>query len=335
MTCEKRSLDIAAVAFFISISSYILSTTWNFGSWEIIVGATGTAACAFSWFLARALFKPDASKEKWPIYVIALLVILGVLIDALGSQRSETGVLSTGLGMAASLHTLLSSAVLFLALIEPWSNYRKDFPLNEKRFRITYSSIYGGLLATSVIWLGGVSNDSWAYKSGDTIKLFCAGITVLLNLWGWRYRVKHPHPKAKRKQRILTSVTADEQALSQRILEKLNTEHLYLEHDLKLSSFAKGLGESDHTVRNCITGLLGFRNFNQMINHYRIKAAKSMLDSEDNNDIAILTIAFECGFSSIGPFNRAFKAETGKNPSLYRKTIVQTKVKPKELEENV
>ena len=101
-------------------------------------------------------------------------------------------------------------------------------------------------------------------------------------------------------------------------MSQLNTEKPYPEPDLKLSDFAKKLGERDHAVRNCITGALGFRNFNHMINHYRINAAKEVLKQERNKDVSILVVAFDCGFSSIGPFNRAFKAETGKAPSAYR-----------------
>jgi AraC-like DNA-binding protein len=33
----------------------------------------------------------------------------------------------------------------------------------------------------------------------------------------------------------------------------------------------------------------------------------------------VLTIALDAGFSSLGPFNRAFKAETGVTPSEYRR----------------
>jgi AraC-like DNA-binding protein len=36
-------------------------------------------------------------------------------------------------------------------------------------------------------------------------------------------------------------------------------------------------------------------------------------------DVAILTIALDTGFQSIGPFNRAFKAQTGMTPTAYRK----------------
>ncbi len=33
----------------------------------------------------------------------------------------------------------------------------------------------------------------------------------------------------------------------------------------------------------------------------------------------VLTIAMDAGFQSLGPFNRAFKADTGLTPSEYRR----------------
>ncbi len=63
--------------------------------------------------------------------------------------------------------------------------------------------------------------------------------------------------------------------------------------------------------------MLGFENFNRMINHHRIEQAKRLLIDPDRR--SILEIAFDCGFGSVGPFNRAFKAETGTTPRAYRR----------------
>jgi AraC-like DNA-binding protein len=35
--------------------------------------------------------------------------------------------------------------------------------------------------------------------------------------------------------------------------------------------------------------------------------------------VPILTIALDAGFQSLGPFNRAFKAQTGMTPSEFRR----------------
>ena len=62
---------------------------------------------------------------------------------------------------------------------------------------------------------------------------------------------------------------------------------------------------------------LGFSNFNRWINHHRIARAKALLANPDERR-SILEIAFDCGFASLGPFNRAFKDEVGATPRTYR-----------------
>ena len=59
------------------------------------------------------------------------------------------------------------------------------------------------------------------------------------------------------------------------------------------------------------------------MNHYRIAEAKAALADPDQADVPVLTIALDAGFSSLGPFNRAFKAETGLTPSEYRRLALR------------
>ena len=74
-------------------------------------------------------------------------------------------------------------------------------------------------------------------------------------------------------------------------------------------------------MTQCITGALGYPNFNQMVNGYRIEEAKRRLVDPALAHLPILTIALDCGFGSIGPFNRAFKADAGMTPQEYRRQI--------------
>ena len=68
-------------------------------------------------------------------------------------------------------------------------------------------------------------------------------------------------------------------------------------------------------LRTLINQELGYRNFNDFLHHYRLQEASARLVGED---LPILTIALECGYGSIGPFNRAFKQRMGMTPSEYR-----------------
>ena len=64
---------------------------------------------------------------------------------------------------------------------------------------------------------------------------------------------------------------------------------------------------------------LGHRNFNAFLNRYRIEEAKAALADPTQKDVPIVTIAMDCGFKSLGPFNRAFKVDTGQTPSEFRR----------------
>ncbi|WP_139094379.1 helix-turn-helix domain-containing protein, partial [Acinetobacter baumannii] len=61
------------------------------------------------------------------------------------------------------------------------------------------------------------------------------------------------------------------------------------------------------------------RNFNAFLNRYRSEEAKAALSDPSQRDVAVLTIAMDSGFQSIGPFNRAFKAESGLTPTEFRR----------------
>ena len=313
-------LDTAAVAFWISILSFLGSFSLNQGPLSVLLSITGIAACGFSWLFARAVFRPDAGRETWPLIVVGVLIVTGIPLHLFGPAETGTGPLATSLGMASSLHSLISSTVLFLALLEALWGYRADLPGKEKRFRLIYAAGYGAMITVSVIWLRGAPNGSWADRSGDMVRLTCAILALGASIIVWRYRRAHPHPKAKRRQRIVSSVSADDIDLLERIRGRMQSDRLYLEPDLKLADLAHSLCEPEHKVRNCITGALGFRNFNHMVNHYRIDAAKAVLRSGDDRSRNILNVALDCGFSSIGPFNRAFKEETGQTPSAYRQS---------------
>ncbi len=321
-------LDLAAITFTVSITAFLASGMLNLGPLEIAVRMAGTATCGFSWLFARALFRNDAGEEVWPLWVVGLLMATGVLIDLFADARNGSGPGATGVGMAASAHELLGSTVLLLAILEAWFGYRPDLPDDEKRFRLLFAAAYGGLMATSVVWVRGAPAGAWADRSADEIRLTCATLAVGFALWAWRYRRSHPLPKPKRRRRKPTAISDDEAALAEQIRGRLEEDKAYLEPDLKLADFAERIGQADYKVRNCVTGALGFRNFNHMLNHYRIDAAKEALSDAGAKGASILAVALDCGFSSIGPFNRAFKAETGVTPSAYRAGLATNPPQP-------
>jgi AraC-like DNA-binding protein len=78
----------------------------------------------------------------------------------------------------------------------------------------------------------------------------------------------------------------------------------------------------EHRLRQVINEGLGHRNFNAFLNRYRIDEAKAALSDAGQRDVPVLTIAMDAGFQSIGPFNRAFKADTGLTPTEFRRNAL-------------
>ena len=72
-------------------------------------------------------------------------------------------------------------------------------------------------------------------------------------------------------------------------------------------------------MRRLINDHLGWRNFAAYVNAYRIAAAKAQLTDPGQAHKTVSSIAFDLGFGSLGPFNRAFKEATGLTPTQWRR----------------
>lgn len=106
-------------------------------------------------------------------------------------------------------------------------------------------------------------------------------------------------------------------ALSREMIEN----HAYLESQLRIPQLAKRLGVTQHMLREHINHELGFRNFSDFVNFYRIEAVKRACEEDENRHKSILEIALDHGFNSLTPFNKAFKSQVGVTPSEFRSRL--------------
>ena len=108
-------------------------------------------------------------------------------------------------------------------------------------------------------------------------------------------------------------------ALLRRLDHLMSVERIYRQEGLTIAMLAAKLDLPEHRLRQAINEGLGHRNFNAFLNRYRIDEAKAALSDVSQRDVPVLTIAMDAGFQSIGPFNRAFKADTGLTPTEFRR----------------
>ena len=265
----------------------------------------GLGACGWAWLLTRALFDPAPHDARWPRIVAGVIAIMG----ALSVVAPADGGLSR---VVDNAYALSGSAALLLTFIEPFHGRRDGMAATEKQFRIAFLAIYALLIAVAIFGLQGGGDAG----RNDLIKSACAGVGLIAAGAAVWFRLRHPLARADRSS-PRRAPTDEDRLLGERLVRLLRDEALDAEPDLRIGDVAARLGQPEYRVSQCIRAALGFANFNRLINHHRVERAKGLLADPDR-DRSILDVAFDCGFGSVGPFNRAFKDQTGLTPRAFR-----------------
>lgn len=103
---------------------------------------------------------------------------------------------------------------------------------------------------------------------------------------------------------------------------ELEEKYCYRDMDLSIGQLAYRLELPEHVLRTIINGELGYRNFKDFLNGFRIRETTQRLADPAEVATPILTIALDTGFRSLSNFNRVFKETHGMTPSTYRRTAV-------------
>lgn len=108
------------------------------------------------------------------------------------------------------------------------------------------------------------------------------------------------------------------QSISNKITKALNQEKLFLQPELTIEQLANTIGEEATKVSMVINDVFQ-KSFFELINGYRIEAAKQILRENKDAKTTILEVMYDVGFNSKSSFNTQFKNITGITPSEYRK----------------
>ncbi len=111
---------------------------------------------------------------------------------------------------------------------------------------------------------------------------------------------------------------APDLVLIELIKNKMNTE-VWREEGLTIQKLAETLSVKEYRLRKTINMHLGYRNFNEFLNVYRIEEAKKLLTQKNKNELNIQELAFQLGYTSLSTFNKAFKENTNMTPTQWRK----------------
>jgi AraC-like DNA-binding protein len=270
------------------------------------IGISLGAAVLF-WLFARAVFEDGFKLRAWHGGLWAAVAAFGATVCQ-WAPWWQGWVLMRAIPIA---FVLLGLA----AVVGPW---RVD--LIEPRRRLRGVVVGGGsAYAVAMVVLRVRSTDG--SLSGEAALVDVAMLLVLTaviagrllapraqGLWG-EAEVPAPPPPA---------AYAQDQFVATALARLMGEGRGYAQEGLSLAGLAEQLGTPEYRLRRVINQGLGHRNFNAYVNSLRLAEAKRRLADPAGRALPVLTIALDVGFGSIGPFNRAFKADTGLTPTEFR-----------------
>ena len=303
--------------FAVGTGAYAITSAAGFspqlGPWTIPLLALSAGNNVVFWTLTASLFDDGFRLRWWHVSLWLVLVIAGT---------AACFPLSRPLGLAL---TLSSFAFAGLAMAQALTSWRADLVEGRRRLRLFVvgaASLYIGLMATAQ--LAGMPHSA----PESTSLVGAVGLVAIAGIVAWSllrvgrtqslFAVTADLPPPVEEATAVSLEPGEQQLVAS--LERLMTaERAHRQDGLTIGSLAQQLGLPEYRLRRLINQALGYRNFNSFVNRYRIAEVKAALADPQQAEVPVLTIALDAGFSSLGPFNRAFKAETGVTPSEYRR----------------
>jgi AraC-like DNA-binding protein len=291
---------------------------------------------AWLWVAARALFDDHF---RWSVPVLALLVsvtVIGLMAnlpyfpDGTGPYRSFPA--DAPVVWLGYLHSLCMLSFSVLALWEVARGWRGDLVESRRvarRWVAMGIGLYAGLALVIEIALKGQPVGRLlpalhvlgigAISFGLALLVARRSLSEVLGFTDADPPLEQPFSAQGNETRLPPPVAGPTNDKVTRRLEELKQAMVqgraYRREGLSLSDLAQTMNMPEATLRDLINQRLGYRNFNDFLHHHRLREATERLSRED---LPILTIALECGYGSIGPFNRAFKQRMGVTPSEFR-----------------
>ncbi len=271
------------------------------------------------WYLAESLFSDNFCWSRKHLFGISAVVLSCMLILQSPSELQNFHARSSWI---LTLHKTFDICFLVLALRSLAQGRKVD--LIDLRLRLRW---FGMVLCAAILLIAlhleGYKMENRILENPLSIFIMLSMLLGLLccNLILILYKdLLLPVQKPSKIDDFKATAPSDEQNQQlDALLKKIMLEDKAFKREgFTLDELATMTRSPVYKLRNFINGTMGFRNFNQFLGHYRIQEAKFMLKSPDLQNEKILSIALEVGYSSLAPFNKAFKEQVGMTPSEYR-----------------
>lgn len=316
-TLRKQALP--AMGFCLGVLCYLL-VDWEplQHYWLFLVLLAPTFATPFFfWLFSKSLFDDGFSLRKWMGWALAAIVVVFYL--AFFTNQLD------GFGLSANAKTVLSLAqqaiaLLFvvLAIVEASRNREADLVLSRLRFRNVFILLAAVLMVLTILSEIAFRQDGAPLVMELLQKGVIAGLTFYFAFRRLYFKPGFFDEKTTVKEAPAPKPEVDSQLISQ-LLELVEVEKFYRTEGLTIRQLSEKMDVKEYRLRQTINQQLGFRNFNDFLNSYRIAEACDLLADPANRELTVLEIAFQLGYNSLAPFNKAFKETTGMTPTEWRR----------------
>lgn len=300
--------DLCVIAFLIETAPGIHEgLVW----WVIPLRILSNSIAGVFVAWAETVFGDASQSTRWRWAVFVALLPLAGLATISGSSLAWNAT---------------HAATLIVAVIETarvLAGRKADLVEPRRRLRIIFACAVGlVILATTILDAAGVR-----WLPGLSAVLAVAMVGALIRLRAVMPEptfepTREPTPAARGAVAIpvaATDMSAEERQLAERLRRAMEQDRAYRDPDLSVDRLAEQVGVPEYRLRRMINQRLGYRNFTDFVNEHRLKEAREALSDPVQSRVPVLTIALDAGWGSIGPFNRAFKGQTGQTPTEFRR----------------
>lgn len=287
---------------------------------RLILGVVAMASPALFWMFASTLFQMSESNQKLHL---GHYVAMGICI-LLGTYQCFQSPAELDGSVIHLVSLMVTGAITILGLLDVFRNWQSDLVECRRFLRLSLSVTCGAFLLFIVV-------NEFIYGHGEfpvflnylniiVISLFAMSYGYIILVSNSNILVESIDDLSPKliKEDIPKPSVADIKWLD-KLTNAMEQEFCYRQVDLTIKSLSEYLSIPEHQLRRLINQHLGYRNFNDYLNRYRVRDAAQRLSDPELVRIPILTIAIESGYASLTTFNKAFKTLKTMTPSEFRR----------------
>ena len=310
------SVRVAGLLFCVSVIAYVLNSSpllrasLSFGG--IPVNLLSWGGGGYFWLFVVMLFE-DRRISLLTLAPAAALTAVG--FAGFATHKETIWV----------VHNLIEIALSAHALFIIYSSWRGDLVEARRRLRGPFMAVVTlYIIALSGVEIGesvGVQASWYSLAGAVALASLClGGAFIFLEARAALFGAAEPVAASAH---VPVRLDPADRLTLEKLQSRMDESQAWRREGITIGTLAAEVGTPEHRLRRLINDHLGHRNFAAFVNARRIEAAKRILADPNQARTTVAAIAFDLGFGSLGPFNRAFKDATGVTPTHWRRDALE------------